>query len=55
MGIGSAHHRLADFPVEAVALGCFGQAYGLEVADLAVQAGQLAVFVEFELQDLPML
>ncbi|MNP52415.1 hypothetical protein D3C76_1468090 [compost metagenome] len=55
VGIGGTHHRLADFTIEGVALGGLGQLNGFEVADLAVQAGQLAILVEFELQHLAVL
>ncbi len=55
MGVGSAHHGFADFTIEGVALGRLGQADGFQVADLAVQAGQLALLVQFELQDLAVL
>ncbi|MNE51960.1 hypothetical protein D3C80_1466130 [compost metagenome] len=52
MNIGGTHHWLADFTVERVTVCALGQANGFEVAELAVQAGQLTVLVELDLQHL---
>ena len=55
MGVGGADHRLADLALEGEALVGLVQADGLEIADLAVQAGQLSILVQFELQHLAVL
>ncbi|MNE40967.1 hypothetical protein D3C80_1350150 [compost metagenome] len=52
VGISRAHHRFADFAIEGVTVCAFGQANGFQVADLAVQAGQLTVLVQLDLQHL---
>ncbi|MNO92589.1 hypothetical protein D3C76_841700 [compost metagenome] len=53
--VGCAHGGFGGHAVEAVTLVVLGQGDGLQVTDLAVQAGQLAVRTQFELEFLPML
>ncbi|MCY1188582.1 hypothetical protein D9M73_297090 [compost metagenome] len=55
MDVGWAHHRLDDFAIEGETLGVAGQADGFQVADFAMEAGQLTVVGDLDLQQLAML
>ncbi|CAI8812944.1 hypothetical protein EMIT0P260_10756 [Pseudomonas sp. IT-P260] len=55
MHVSRANGRLGCNAVECVALVILGQGNGFDIADLAVQAGQLAFRVQFELELLAVL
>ncbi|MNZ54431.1 hypothetical protein D3C78_723310 [compost metagenome] len=53
--IGGAHGRFRSDAIERVALVVLGQADAFEVAELAVQVGQLTLGAQFEFEFLPVL